>query len=322
MGTIYRLEREATSVIEQTEILTVLTIEPETDLSGAELQRQAIETLEGGGVIHLPRSGFTLSERERELISNPANVLTHVPDVEDGRPTIIFDPARGHIKKYHYAQVRGKMMRAQVKDSARPDLQAAMVRYGKWTESVIDQLFPSYGKALERKRVTYRPFPRNSTQSLHIDSSYGYPTQGRCMLRVFSNINPVNRPRVWQLGEPFEPFVNRFLPSVRLRKPSWLSSILARVGIVDGAKTKYDQYIAALRALGIHDKEYQRTAPRTIMEFPAGSSWIAITDLVLHGAMSGQHSLDQTFYLPPGAMNDPSRSSLRILERMTGLTLV
>ena len=43
---------------------------------------------------------------------------------------------------------------------------------------------------------------------------------------------------------------------------------------------------------------------------------------VLHGAMSGQHSLDQTFYLPVEAMNDPSRSSLRILERLTGEALV
>ena len=214
------------------------------------------------------------------------------------------------------------MMRAKVRDTAQPDLEAAMARYGKWAENVIAQLFPSYQEVLERKRVTYRPFPRNSTQSLHIDSSYGYPTQGRGMLRIFSNINPAHRPRIWQLGEPFEPFVRRFLPSVRLSKPSWVSSILARLGIVDGTKTKYDQYVAALRALGIRDKEYQRTAPREIMEFPSGASWIAITDLVLHGAMSGQHSLDRTFYLPVEAMNEPSRSSLRILERLTGEALV
>jgi hypothetical protein len=300
----------------------VLTIEPDTDLSAPELRRSAIETLEGGGLVYLPRSGFELSARERELISDPTKVLTQVPDVEDGRPTIIYDPARGHIKKYHYAQVRGKMMRAKVRDTAQPDLEAAMARYGKWAENVIAQLFPSYQEVLERKRVTYRPFPRNSTQSLHIDSSYGYPTQGRGMLRIFSNINPANRPRIWQLGEPFEPFVRRFLPSVRLSKPSWVSSILARLGIVDGTKTKYDQYVAALRALGIRDKEYQRTAPREIMEFPSGASWIAITDLVLHGAMSGQHSLDRTFYLPVEAMNEPSRSSLRILERLTGEALV
>ena len=91
---------------------------------------------------------------------------------------------------------------------------------------------------------------------------------------------------------------------------------------IDDPKTPYDRYIATLRSLGMRDKEYQRTAPRKIMEFPAGASWIAITDLVLHGAISGQHSLDQTFYLPVEAMNDSSRSSLRILERLAGQALV
>lgn len=314
--------KEHISICEEAGTVKMLTIEPEADRSALEVRRAAIETLEGGGVIYLPRGGFELSERERELISDTAKILTREPDVEDGRPTIIFDPAHGHIKKYHYAKVRGKMMRAQVKDTARPDLEAIMARYGKWAEDVIAQLFPSYQGALDRKRATYRPFPRNSTQARHIDSSYGYPTQGRSMLRIFSNIHPTTRPRIWQLGEPFEPFVSRFLPSVRLSGPSWVSSILARLGIVDGAKTKYDQYIAALRGLGMRDKEYQQTSPHKIMEFPPGSSWIAITDLVLHGAMSGQHSLDQTFYLPVEAMNDPSHSSLRILERLTGEILV
>jgi 3-deoxy-D-manno-oct-2-ulosonic acid (Kdo) hydroxylase len=312
------------SVGEEAGILKILTIEPGTDLWAPEVRRTAIETLEGGGVIYLPRDGFELSERERELISDTAKILTRQPYFEDGRPTIIFDPARGRLKKYHYMKVPRKrlMMRAQITDTARPEIEALLSRYGKWAEGVIAQLFPDYQGALDRHRVTYRPFPRNKIQSLHIDSSYGYPTQGRGMLRLFSNIHPTIQPRIWQLGEPFESFVRRFLPSVHLGGKNWISSILARLGIVDGAKTKYDQYMEALRALGMHNKEYQKTAPRRIMEFPPGSSWIAITDLVVHGAMSGQHSLDQTFYLPVKAMNDPSRSSLRILQRLTGEALV
>jgi len=316
------MNEQYVSTSDETEILKMFTIESGMNMTSPEVQRAAIQTLEGGGLIYLPKGGFELSERERELISNTANILTQVPDVENGKPTIIFDPKNGHIKKYHYAQIHGKMVRAQIKDTARSDLEAIMARYGQWTESVISQLFPSYCQALDRKRVTYRPFARNSTQALHIDSSYGYPTQGRSMLRVFTNINPVDRLRIWQLGEPFEPFVQRFLPDVHVSGPSWFSSLLARLGIVDGVKTKYDQYIAALRALGMRDKEYQASAPRKLMEFPAGSSWIAITDLVLHGAISGQHSLDQTFYLPVEAMNDPSHSPLRILERLTGEALV
>lgn len=311
------------SVGEETGTAKILTIEPGTDLGAPEVQRTAVETLEGGGVIYLPKSGFKLSERERELISDTAKILTRTPNFEDGRPTIIFDPDRGQIRKYHYMKAgKRKMVRAQVRDTARPDLHAIMVRYGDWAKEMITQLFPDYQGALDCNRVTYRPIPRNKIQSLHIDSSYGYPTQGRGMLRIFSNIHPTIGPRLWQVGEPFESFVRRFLPSVHLGWQSWMSSILAHLGIGDGIKTKYDHYMAAIRARGMHDREYQKTAPRQIMEFPPGSSWIALTDLVVHGAVSGQHSLDQTFYLPVEAMSDPSHSSLRILERLTGEALV
>ena len=70
---------------EETEIVRMLAIGPGADLSVPKVRYKAIEILEGGGVIYLPRSGFELSERERELISNTSNILTRLPDVEDGR---------------------------------------------------------------------------------------------------------------------------------------------------------------------------------------------------------------------------------------------
>ena len=72
---------------------------------------------------------------------------------------------------------------------------------------------------------------------------------------------------------------------------------------------------------GKSDADYQKNCPRRILEFPTGSCWLGITDLVSHGALSGQHSIDQNFLLPPSAMSDPSRSSLGILERLTGRSL-
>jgi hypothetical protein len=38
--------------------------------------------------------------------------------------------------------------------------------------------------------------------------------------------------------------------------------------------------------------------------------------------MSGQHQLEQTFYLPVSAMIDEARAPLRILERLKGRQLV
>jgi len=303
-------------------VIEVLTIDAGADLTQPAVRRDALDALEGGGVVLLPSVGFELNARERHLLSDLRNILAREPDGDNGRPTIIFDPTRGKLANFNYAFSGWKLVRADVKRSVLPELQAMMVRYGGWAEDLIARVLPSYRSVLDRDRITYRPTRRNAVQPLHVDSAYGYPTQGRGMLRVFCNIDPFDRPRVWQLGEPFEGFARRFLPSVSLRRPSWTTAALSRLGIIGGAQTPYDRMLAELRRLGKGDVTYQRTAPRRVVEFPGGATWIAITDLVLHGAVSGQHSIDQTFFLPPTAMRDAARSSLRILERLSGQRLV
>jgi len=302
--------------------IDVLTLEAGTNLEEPAVRRDAQEALEAGGVVFLPQGGFELTARERALLSDLRNILTQEPNSANGRPTIIFDPARGKIANFNFAFSGWKLVRAEVRRAVRPELEALMLRFGGWAERLIGGLVPSYPSVLDRDRITYRPNRRAAVQPLHVDSAYGYPTQGRGMLRVFCNIDPLDRPRVWHVGEPFEPFARRFLPAVHLRSPSWTAATLARLGIVGGAQTPYDRMIAELRRLGKGDEAYQRTAPRRVVEFPSGSAWIAITDLVLHGAVSGQHSLDQTFFLPAAGMRDAGRSSLRILERLSGQRLV
>ena len=300
----------------------ILTLAAGVDLSSPGVRDDALTTLEGGGIVLLSGTGFELTASEAALVGHLGAMLTNEPQVPDGRPTIIFDPARGGIKRYHFAYSRGKLVRAQLRPSARPVIEAMMSRFGGWAEGLIGRLLPRYGTTLGRDRITYRPNPRGDVQPLHMDSSYGFPTQGRGMLRVFCNIDPANRPRVWQVGEPFAPVAGRYVAALRPQRPGLGSALLARLGLLGGAQTAYDQMMADLRRLVKGDKQYQREAPRRIVEFPTGSTWIALTDLVLHGAVSGQHSLDQTFYLPAAAMRDPAQSSLHMLEQMTGQRLV
>ena len=301
----------------------VMTLGAGADLSSPTVRDDALTIIERGGIVLLPEAGFTLSEPETELVSQLRLMLSNEPLAPDGRPTVIFEPQRGRIRRYHFAYSRGKLVRAQVKASARPVIEAMMSRFGDWADGLMGKLLPRYGTTLDRDRITYRPNRRGDIQPLHMDSSYGFPTQGRGMLRIFCNIDPENRPRVWQVGaEPFASFARRYAASLQPWRRSPGAALLARLGLVGGAKTAYDQAMADLRRLVKGDREYQGTAPRQIVEFPAGSAWIALTDLVLHGAMSGQHSLDQTFYLPAAAMRDPAQSSLRVLEQMTGRRLV
>ena len=296
---------------------------PDVDFAATAVRDHAREVLETGGVVLLPGRGFQLTEREREIVSNPGAVLVNYrePAKRTGRPTMIFDPARQRLN-WHVSRVHGKLVRAKVRRSERPHVQAMLARFGDWAEGLLAELFPSYAPALIRDRVTYRPFDRDAVQSLHMDATYGFPTEGRGMLRLFCNVNPTERPRTWQVGEAFEPFVTRFLGSVRPRNPSWISALAGRLGIVGGRATAYDQLMMDIKRASARDREYQRTAPREVLEFPSGSCWIVLTDLVLHGAVSGQHSLDRTWFLPVEVMQDSSRSSLRILERLTGRPLV
>jgi hypothetical protein len=90
---------------------------------------------------------------------------------------------------------------------------------------------------------------------------------------------------------------------------------------VKGRRTEYDHIM-----LGIHDAmkadtEYQSQVPQTQLAFPPGVTWACFTDRVSHAAMSGQFALEQTFYLPVDAMNDPASTPLRVLERLAGRVL-
>ena len=54
-------------------------------------------------------------------------------------------------------------------------------------------------------------------------------------------------------------------------------SSAVRFVLVHGSKTPYDRLVAELRAIVKRDATYQSSAERRIVEFPAGSSWLAIT---------------------------------------------
>lgn len=275
------------------------------------VQSRALAALEAGAIIYLP-DAFRLTERERALVAGASVTLLTKKEREskNGRPTIIFDPDRGHI------------LGRRGKGSQRAELEALCARYAVWAQETVGSLFPSYKEGLVRDRTTYRPCERAAPQGLHVDASYGRPTGGRGMLRLFCNINPEGRPRAWRVGEPFTPFAQRFVPMAKLKSQTGADRLLGRLGLTKGQRTTYDRLMEDLRSQAKRNRNYQERSPQRIVEFPVGSAWLAITDLVLHAAVSGQHSLDQTFFLPSHVMAQPERSSLNILERLTETRLL
>jgi hypothetical protein len=275
-------------------------------LAASEGRTKVREALEGGGILFLPKRGFALTATERELLRSARFTSRRDGEEEgNGRPTILFDPRSG------------KLEHARLRRAEWGLLVAMMDRFSRWAQDLVAELLPSYVDGMERDRVTFRPCGRSVPQGLHVDSSYGHPTQGRAMLRVFCNVHPDGGPRRWQIGEPFEDAARRFVRpgslSTAATRSAWLAN---RVGFTKGRRSSYDRAMAELRRTIKSSVDYQQHSPRRVVEFPSGSSWVALTDLVLHGALSGRYSLDQTFYLPATAMQDAARSSLRILERL------
>jgi hypothetical protein len=66
------------------------------------------------------------------------------------------------------------------------------------------------------------------------------------------------------------------------------------------------------------DANYQKTAPQTVAEFAAGSTWVCFSDQTLHAVHGGQYMMEQTFFMPPQHQYRPDQSPLGILTRMAG----
>lgn len=268
-----------------------------------EIAQEAIHALEHGKVVFLPQLNFALSAEENNLLS------TDLTDQK--RKSISFNPHSGKIT----GAIGSALQQAQLNN--------LMQRYHQHALALINSLFPSYQKYLTAGRTslcTVEIARRNSSYKkddsrLHIDSSAATPVNGLRILRVFSNVNPHGVARVWQIGESFSTIAKRFIPEI----PS-ISAIeqqlLHLLRITKTPRSLYDHFM-----LNIHNRmkksiAYQQSVIKTTLSLPPKSSWIVYTDQVSHAAISGQHVLEQTFYLPPTAMHYPETTPLFILEEM------
>ena len=272
-------------------------------------QDAALFALEQGEVLHLPKLAFELQDGEETLLD---------PGLCDGRSkNISYDPSTGRTGGMKADDLRALLVKRM------------MERFSAWSLAVTKALLPSYGQALQVARTSLRPAEienraisaRKDDRRLHIDAFPSQPVQGRRILRLFANIDPDGRERVWNVGEPFEHFAVRFLPQTGRPAPG-TAAVLKVLKLTKGRRTDYDHAMLRLHDLAKEDGVYQETAIKRRVGFPAGSTWLVFTDATLHAALEGRNVLEQTFLLPAEAMTDPAMSPLKILERLTGRELV
>jgi hypothetical protein len=196
-------------------------------------------------------------------------------------------------------------------------------RFSDASASLIATLLRRYQGAIVRGRASFRPAEiegrtsswRKDDTRLHVDSFPATPTQGHRILRVFSNVNPAGKPRTWRIGDDFEAVARRFAPQLAPPLPG-VGRLLAALRITKSPRSPYDALMLQLHDRMKRDDEFQKSSPQAVVDFPAGTTWLAFTDEVSHAAMAGQYQLEQTFLLPVDAMSSPARAPLRVLERL------
>src|SRR5262245_61823980 len=187
-------------------------------------QGRAIAALEQGRVLYFEHLGFPFDDGELRLLSSAWS--------DQKAKNVSFDPGVGEVKG------------ASNEGSGERELLAMMGRYAALTRALLQGLLPQYARALNQARTSFRPFEiegrqpqsyRKDDRLLHADAFPSRPMRGARILRVFTNVNPSGKPRIWHVGESFDVFARRFLPDVRRAIPG-VARIEAMFGITKGQR--------------------------------------------------------------------------------------
>ncbi len=264
--------------------------------------QESIKKLEEGRVLFFPEYFF--SEVGAELMSEAI--------LDGSRKNISYDPVRKKISAYKKAI-----------PELGNNLSKMMQGYADFAYQLIQLALPEYITHLQWGRTSFRPAQINGRVSskrkddtrLHVDSFSASPVHGQRILRVFCNVNPNSEPRVWNLGEPFSQVLERFAPQI-VSYSKLKAKMLKLVKATKTLRSPYDHYMLHLHDTMKLDDTYQKQVKKVRVDFPAQSTWIVFTDHVSHAALSGQHLLEQTFYLPVDKMSNPEVSPLKQWQKI------
>jgi hypothetical protein len=274
----------------------------------AETQTAATSALEDGAVVMLPGLAFDLSEAEKKLLD----------------PRVL-----GKAKNVAYTPWTGKISHTTCVGAEAETMRAMIARYSDFAQKLLKNLFPHYQAAIKVQRASFRPAEiagrksswRKDDTRLHVDAFPSSPVYGERIIRMFCNVNPHGKPRVWRIGEPFENVAKRFLPGISRPFPG-SAQLMYWVRLTKKPRSEYDHYMTRIHDAMKSDLTYQASVGQEPIAIAPGTTWFTFTDAVSHAALSGQHQFEQTFALPVSGMHDAGKSPLRILERLTGRALV
>ena len=273
-----------------------------------ELQQQAVGDLESGKILYFPHLTFPFSKGEAAVFDSSWGLA-------------------GHSVRYQRETGKIRGLKAELVISER--VTRFMRRYDDLSLDLVHALFPDYRPNLRQIETRLERSDAQAGQSctnksdsgLHIDAFGNRPAGSERILRIFCNIDPTGRPRIWRIGEPFEHYARRFAHQVQPPLPG-SRNLLNMLRVTKTKRSLYDHYMLTLRQLAAKDDHWQQHSRHERVEFPAGSAWMCFSDEIPHATLSGQFLLSQTFYLPLTAMRRPERSPQHTLARITDMSMV
>ena len=212
--------------------------------------------------------------------------------------------------------------------------------YSQHAIGLLTELFPFYASRWKLDFASFRPVEERGRQLslrarndlLHVDAFPTRPTNGSRILRVFTNVNPTAS-RWWITTDTFEVLAPRMAMdaglggiAARARSP-WRAvsrgfvGLAQQLGFFREPRSPYDRFMLGFHHYLKANTAFQAGCPKHRWEFPPGSTWIVLTDMVPHAVESGQFALEQTVIVPREALVRPDVAPITVLERLCQVAL-
>jgi hypothetical protein len=271
--------------------------------------------LEDGGIVRFPGIPFALSDEDISFL------LEQRQGASRFHKNISYRPQSGLLKGLEAGADHQRMT-------------TIMATYSRLVTALVRSVLP-YGSGLALDFASFRPIEESNrdlplhrrNDLLHVDSFPTRPARGWRILRVFTNIDP-KRPRIWNIGEPFDQLAPRLAPQAGLTSmvTAWGSPLAKtkrmimraarRIGAPVTIHSAYDRFMLHFHDYLKENVPYQTQGIRARIEFPARSSWLVYTDAVPHAALAGQFALEHTYWVDPAVMLIPAKMPIRVLESL------
>jgi hypothetical protein len=284
--------------------------------------RRYCGVLEEGGIVLFRQTPFPIPEAHRSFLLG------------------VRQPNTAHHKNVSYKPGQNRVLGFARGSADETALAGIMRDYSRAVCDFVNAFLLPYAGHWQLDYASFRPIEEEGrdlpvskrNDLLHVDSFPTRPSNGNRILRVFTNLNPVES-RIWLTSEPFEVWAKQYgdsagLPQIAARSRSPAQRLRRRgtrlvraLGIPLTDRPPYDEFMLDFHHFMKSNRSFQNDSPKYRWEFPSGATWLVFTDMVPHAVLSGRFALEQTFFVSRDALLQPERAPCEVLERLAGTPL-